>query len=291
MDEANESEIEYLSTSLEISEEDNEDYNIDETDDEENNDNYNEDEDEDEDIDDIMQVDIEEGLSKEIIEGLKLLHLKSLYNFTEAAYNNIIKLFANKNISLYKIKKILEEITGLIPKFYDMCENSCICYTGIYETYQSCPLCNSLRYDSKNKSKKVMPYLSIKKRLKIQYNNKIRAEELLYRYRYIINKEVESEDLEDIFDGNIYKDLLEKDLFSDQRDVAFTVSCDEYQIFKQKTDDCWLFLLINNNLDPSIRVKKENLLIPFLIPGPNQPKDFNTFLRPLINEMKELESK
>jgi hypothetical protein len=49
--------------------------------------------------------------------------------------------------------------------------------------------------------------------------------------------------------------------------------------------------LINNNLHPSLRVKKENLLIPFLIPGPNQPKDFNTFLRPLINEMKELESK
>jgi len=136
-----------------------------------------------------------------------------------------------------------------------------------------------------------MPYLSIKKRLEIQYNNKIRAEELLYRYRYITNKEIESEDLEDIFDGNMYKDLLEKDFFSDQRDIAFTVSCDGYQIFKQKTDDCWLFLLINNNLDPSIRVKKENLLIPFLIPGPNQPKDFNTFLRPFINEMKELESK
>jgi len=49
--------------------------------------------------------------------------------------------------------------------------------------------------------------------------------------------------------------------------------------------------MINNNLHPSLRVKKENLLIPFLIPGPNQPKDFNTFLRPFINEMKELESK
>jgi hypothetical protein len=97
-----------------------------------------------------------------------------------------------------------------------MCENSCICYTGLYETYQSYPLCNSLRYDSKNKSKKVMPYFSIKKRLEIQYNNKIRAKELLYRYRYITNKEIESEDLEDIFNENMYKDLLEKDFFSDQ---------------------------------------------------------------------------
>ena len=38
-------------------------------------------------------------------------------------------------------------------------------------------------------------------------------------------------------------------------------------------------------------MKKENLLIPFLISELNQPKDFNTFLRPFINEMKELESK
>ena len=52
-----------------------------------------------------------------------------------------------------------------------------------------------------------------------------------------------------------------------------------------------MFLLINNNLDPFSRVKKENLLVSFLIPGPNQPKDFNTFLRPFINEMKELEGK
>ena len=84
---------------------------------------------------------------------------------------------------------------------------------------------------------------------------------------------------------------MEINLFNDKRDIAFTVSCDGYQIFKQKTDDCWAFLLINNNLDPSIRVKKENLIIPFLIPGPKQPKDFNTFLRPFVDEMKELESK
>ncbi len=51
-----------------------------------------------------MQVD-KERLNKKVIEGLRLLHLKLVYNFTEAAYNNIIKLFANKNLSLYKVKK------------------------------------------------------------------------------------------------------------------------------------------------------------------------------------------
>src|SRR6266536_1927108 len=73
-------EIEYLSASKEISEDDdfldNEDYNIfNENNSEEDNDDDNDDNDD----NDIMQID-EERLNKEIIEGLRLLHLKSLYN-------------------------------------------------------------------------------------------------------------------------------------------------------------------------------------------------------------------
>src|SRR6266511_2689021 len=236
--ESEKNEIEYLSASKEISEDDNfldnEDYNIFNKN---NSEKDNDDDNDDDNDNDIMQID-EERLNKEVIEGLRLLHLKSLYNFIEAAYNDIIKLFANKNISLYKIKKILEEFIGLILTFYDICENSCICYTDVYENYQNCPLCNSSRYDSNNKPKKIMPYLSIKEMLKIQYNNKVRAKELLYRYEYIINKELDNNDLDNIFDRDIYKELLEKNLFKNNRNIAFTISCNGYQIFKQKTDDC-----------------------------------------------------
>jgi len=134
-----------------------------------------------------------------------------------------------------------------------------------------------------------MLYLSVKDRLKLQFHDANRAKELYYHHEYITDKD--DDDLNDIFDGKIYKELVNENLFEDKRDVAFTASYDRYQIFKQKTDDCWLFLLINNNLHSSLQVKKENLLIPFLIPGPNQPKDFNTFLQPFIDEMKELERK
>ena len=264
------------------------DYEDDGDDDDDNENDYNE---EGENInEDVMQTD-NNNLSIEIIEGLKLLHLKSLYNFTESAYDDIMKIFKSENVSLYKVKTYLKNTTNLVPEFYDMCENSCICYTGDYESYTVCPECNSPRSDTRGKAKKVMPYLSIKDRLKIQFNDKNRAKELLYRYEYTINKNDDDDNLGDIFDGKIYNELVENNLFNDKRDIAFTASCDGYQIFKQKTDDCWLFLMINNNLDPSLRVKKENLLVPFLIPGPKQPKDFNSFLRPFVNEMKELESK
>jgi Transposase family tnp2 len=259
---------------------------VDDYEDNDEDDDEDDDNDDDNDDDDTMHVDNKTNIP---IEGLKLLHLKSLYNFTESAYDDIMEIFTTNNISLYKVKTYLKKITGLMPVFYDMCENSCICYTGQYESYQNCPICDSTRLDERGKAKKIMPYLSIKDRLKIQFNDENRAKELLYRYEYIISKN--DNDLDDIFDGKIYKELVDENLFNDKRDVAFTASCDGYQIFKQKTDDCWLFLMINNNLDPSIRVKKENLLIPFLIPGPNQPKEFNTFLRPFIDEMKELERK
>src|SRR6266540_1091186 len=286
----NEEDIEYYS-----------DYNNDDNNNNDNNDNKSNDDDESDDDksdddksddDENMQIDNETNiLNKKIIEGLKLLYLKSLYNFTESVYDDIMKIFTTNNLSLYKIKKYLKDITDLVPVFYDMCKNSCICYTGQYETYQNCPICESTRLDIREKAKKIMLYLSIKDRLQIQFNDGNRAKELLYRHEYIINKHNDNDDLDDIFDSKIYKELVEKKLFNDKRDIAFTASCDGYQIFKQKTDDCWLFLMINNNLDPSLRVKKENLMIPFLIPGLNQLKDFNTFLQPFIDKMKELENK
>ena len=73
-------------------EEDNDDNDIDEDDDDNS-----------EDSDNAMQIEDHNIISKEIIDGLKLLYVKSLHNFTEAA-NKDIKIFAKNNLSLYKVK-------------------------------------------------------------------------------------------------------------------------------------------------------------------------------------------
>ena len=66
-------------------------------------------------------------------------------------------------------------------------------------------------------------------------------------------------------------------------------STDGYQIFRQNRNDCWVILFINANLPPDIRVKRENLMISALIPGPKAPKNFNSFLQPLVDELKKLQ--
>ena len=82
---------------------------------------------------------------------------------------------------------------------------------------------------------------------------------------------------------------MDNNFFTDKRDIALSGSCDGFQIFKKKSDNCWVILFLNNNLNPYIRVKKENLLITMIILGPQSPKDFNSFLFPLVSELQELE--
>ncbi|RIA79454.1 hypothetical protein C1645_840640 [Glomus cerebriforme] len=108
-------------------------YNINNDMDNDDNDNNEKDTDE----EDTMQIDNKSDNipNKKIIVRLKLLYLKSLYNFIESAYNNIMKVFTTNNISLYKVKKYLKIITGIELIFYDMYKNSCICYTKEYESY------------------------------------------------------------------------------------------------------------------------------------------------------------
>lgn len=93
----------------------------------------------------------------------------------------------------------------------------------------------------------------------------------------------------DVFDGAQYKNLSHKGFFQDNHDIILLGSIDGYQLFKQKCDDCWIILFINANLPPKQHVKKENLLITSIIPGPKVPKDFNSFIKPVVDELCLLE--
>ena len=119
----------------------------------------------------------------------------------------------------------------------------------------------------------------------MQYKDRTRSKQLMYWANYLNDPEK----LGDIYDGELYKEIVNEGLLPDSRDIVFSISLDGYQIFRQQRDDCWVILVINHNLPPEVRVKKENLLIVAVIPGPKQPKDFNSFLQPLVDELKLLE--
>jgi hypothetical protein len=221
-----------------------------------------------------------------------LLEVKQKHNLTDNAFNDILNIFTNGDISLHSAKKKLSSLVNLQPIFIDMCINSCCAFTGQLINDLSCRWCGQNRFIIKNQGKdprKVASFFPLIDRFKLQFNDPQRSLALRYRHEYVTSENYDDNNIGDLFDGILYKELVDDGYFSDERDIALIGSTDGYQIFKQKTDDCWIVMFINSNLSPSERFKKQNLLISLVIPGPKQPKNFNSFLRPVVDELKMLE--
>jgi hypothetical protein len=96
----------------------------------------------------------------------------------------------------------------------------------------------------------------------------------------------------DVHDGEAVQRLLGKKVvvnrveqahtyFQDTRDIPLGMMTDGFQCFKRVhrgKSTAWPVMLINYGRSSETRMRIESV-IPFaLIPGPNQPKDFNSFL-------------
>ncbi|KZT20571.1 hypothetical protein NEOLEDRAFT_1075402, partial [Neolentinus lepideus HHB14362 ss-1] len=62
-------------------------------------------------------------------------------------------------LSYYDIQKLVGELSGVYPVVYDMCERSCMAYTGPYADFDWCLYCDHARWDlKKTKGGKLVPY-------------------------------------------------------------------------------------------------------------------------------------
>jgi hypothetical protein len=105
--------------------------------------------------------------------------------------------------------------------------------------------------------------------------------------------------IKDIFDGTHYRTLQTTHVtvddkkrpykfFSDPRDVALGLSTDGFAPFRRRQTTAWPLLLFNFNLPPEIRILIDNILCLGVIPGPKKPKDFDSFLYLLVEELLTL---
>src|SRR4051812_7354278 len=66
------------------------------------------------------------------------------------------------------------------------------------------------------------------------------------------------------------------------------LSTDGFGPFHRRKQTAWPLLLFNYNLPPDIRFHIKNILCVGVIPGPKKPKDFDSFLWPLVQELLKL---
>ena len=116
--------------------------------DERDNDNNNENEGDDEgNIEEEDNKEYDGEISEDLIEGLQLLKIKNKYNISEAAFNEILKVFKISKVSLFKLRK-LRNIVPLEPTLINCCINSCVVFTGELINEDHYPYCGKFCYKS-----------------------------------------------------------------------------------------------------------------------------------------------
>ena len=98
--------------------------------------------------------------------------------------------------------------------------------------------------------------------------------------------------LADVYDGSIWKEFMYVDgepFLAKPRNYGFMLNVDWFQPFKHSPYSVGAIYLVLLNLPRSVRLKKENIFIVGIIPGPHEPSlSINTYLKPLVDELEEL---
>ncbi|KEP45893.1 transposase family Tnp2 protein, partial [Rhizoctonia solani 123E] len=186
-------------------------------------------------------------------------------------------------------------LSALKPVEYHCCKNSCICYAGYLADLEECPYCHTLRLNASGRPYAVFHHIPLIPQLKALLRNRTTFEKMQYR----ANFKRSATHIRDAFDAILYEILCATRVvvdgveqpyrhFEDFREVALGVTLDGMGPFKRRNHSCWPILIIIYNLPPEIRNHISNMICTGVIPGPHSPKDLNSFLQPLIDELIEL---
>lgn len=200
--------------------------------------------------------------------------------------------------SKYVADRILESASELSPEIYDCCVGSCVCFVGEFENHTNCPICEEPRYDQRKKARNRFRYIPIIPRLQAIFKDPKLIELMLHRVR----RDSDPNIIEDVLDGGVIQRLLNTYVKIDgkkkdykygefETDIFIALTCDGVSVHKgvgvrrSKTQySCYPMEIIILNLPPMIRTQDRYVFSLGVIPGPREPKHFNSFCWPLYQE-------
>lgn len=232
-------------------------------------------------------------------------------------YNDICTALQRFNpnqqlLSLDQIKRLLPKLTGVVPMTEDMCPKSCTAFVGAHQDLEQCPYCKTSRWDqwklaeSRGKLKvaaRTFDTIHIGPQLQALLRSPETAGSVHYRAEKTaqIFEELNSkfcngngESLpaldvySDIYHGSVYLEVVKRrDIGKD--DLVLMLSIDSVQLYQMKQSDCWMYLWVVLDHVPDVRYKKRYILPGNIIPGPNKPKNINSFLYPGLHHLVALQ--
>jgi hypothetical protein len=197
-----------------------------------------------------------------------------------------------------QVKQRARWLSGVAPMEHDMCVNSCMAFTGPYETLEICTRCGEARYcPGTNKPQKRFTTIPIGPVIQSLYSSHDVADRMHYLERKLADN-VERAGLNggmlDIYDdaasGQALLDAWNKGDFK-RGDIALQLSIDGpgAQLRPYRTSEGWFFIWVIHNLPPNMRYKKGFVVPGAIVPGPNKPWSIDSFMFPSLYHIASLQ--
>ncbi|KIN97645.1 hypothetical protein M404DRAFT_91800, partial [Pisolithus tinctorius Marx 270] len=237
----------------------------------------------------------------------------ALENASQQAYNRVCEAAhvafegtpaADSILSFYNVEKLVATYTGVVSIEHDMCHNSCIAYTRPFSHLEACPMCHTSRWKeeqlqgTRRRSKvaaQTFTMIPIGPQLQALYWHKDSAVDMAYLARCtaeVLQQLRETGRIPLIDDIAMGWDYLGAVLNGDikHNNAVLMLSLDGAQLYDSKESDCWMYIWIIINLPPDKRYRKLHIHPGGFIPGPNKPKNLDSFLFPGIHHLTALQA-
>jgi hypothetical protein len=238
------------------------------------------------------------------IDAIPGLHLGidiflALTNAAQETYTSIrkaiLKSHPNDDIPTYdQIKQHIAEITGVFAIVNDMCINSCLAFTCSYQGMDTCPECGEGRYDPvTKKARQIFQTIPLGPLLQVLKLTEQSATNLNYRHilQIEINRHLNEGGLpfyEDFMHGEASNNAINAGHIMED-DFMLMMSFDGAQLYASKASDCWIYIWVIFDHAPDGRYIKKCVLPGGFIPGPNKPKNPDSYLFPGLHHLSALQ--
>ncbi|KAG6896261.1 hypothetical protein C0992_009418 [Termitomyces sp. T32_za158] len=186
-------------------------------------------------------------------------------------------------LSYDQVKRLIANITGVQPIVKDMCQNSCMAYTGPLSAHDTCLHCGEPRYNSDGDPHQTFDTIPIPFAIQALMRHAEMATEMGYFFQQLreLLDQLELGNDIDVFDDiacgyDILQAAANKDIA--EHDILLMLSFDGCQIYRNKASDCWVYIWMFVNLAPGSRYKKKFVFPGATLPGPNKIKDAQSYL-------------
>lgn len=234
------------------------------------------------------------GLSEADLDDLANLWFKTSGKITQVGYSTFKQLYQRRlriQSDYINLKK-LHGLAGLEEQQFPCCSTFCMAFTGKYSLLPDCLYCHKTRPAT---NETAYTYIPLAQQIRSIWRDDFLSVQLRYR-KNLLEADPDGE-ISDVWDSQRHlrmkAQLVTCDgnacnhkYFSDPLDMGFGLMLDGFNPAKRRATSLWPVILLNYSLPPEIRYKNENVLVSLVIPG--CPKDMDSFLRPLIEDLKEI---